>query len=250
MKKVTIAFLISAILSLFVVLSISAQTEQLTLKMSRDWGYGGLNGDIQGLFSMRVSGPGDLARVEFFIDDLKIGEIVQAPFNLQFSTDNYPLGFHRLYAIGYTISGTEYRSKIITTNFVPKQSTAKVIIPVFGVILLAVLLSAVVPFLASRGKRLDLPLGAERNYGIAGGAVCPKCKRPYRLPFLSMNMGFKKLSPCPFCGKWSLVRVRSIAELRQAEKAELEWGGTEATIPARDDETLRKELDDSKYQGL
>ena len=90
---------------------------QLTLGMSRDWGYGGLNGDIEGLFSMHVTGPADLTRVDFYIDNTKIGEVTQAPFNLQFNTDNYPLGNHQIYAIGYSASGQEYRSNVIIGKF-------------------------------------------------------------------------------------------------------------------------------------
>jgi hypothetical protein len=58
------------------------------------------------------------------------------------------------------------------------------------------------------------------------------------------------LAACPFCGKWNLVRVESIIKLREAEKAELEWGKPEHSSEISAEEELGKELDDSKYQGL
>lgn len=249
MKKIRVACLAAVLVSLFTVFAAYAQTGQLTLRMSRDWGYGGFNGDIEGLFSMHVAGPADLKRVEFYIDDTKIGQVSQVPFNLQFNTDNYPLGNHQLYAIGYSASGQEYRSNIITGNFVPKQSTLKFILPILGIVVVAILLSALMPFLANRGKHANIPPGTERNYGAGGGGICPNCHRPFALALFSAHLGFSKLAVCPFCGKWSLVRVESIDKLREAEKAELESTKPEKTTGVSEEETLRKEIDDSKYQG-
>ncbi len=250
MKKICFALLSAIFFSLFTSLLVLAQTEQLTLRMSRDWGYGGLNGDIEGLFSMKVTGPADLARVKYYIDDTKIGEVSQIPFNFQFTTDNYPLGLHKLYAVGVSKGGIEYRSNVITANFVPKQSSTKILLPVLGVILAAILLSTLGPLLLRRGKRLSLPLGAERNYGTGGGGICPNCHRPFAIPLLSAHLGFSKLAVCPFCGKWSMVRVESISKLRDAEKAELEWAKPEQFSKNPEEEELSRKIDDSKYQGL
>jgi hypothetical protein len=249
MKKLQITFLAAFLLNLFVFITAFAQTESLTLKISRDWGYGGLNGDIQGLFSMRLTGPVDLARVEYFIDDTKIGEVTQPPFTLQFNTDNYALGDHQLHVIGYSNTGQIYHSNIITANFVPKQSSAKVLLPVMGLILVAILLSALVPFFSGRAKHASIPMGAERHYGVGGGGICPNCHRPFALPMFSVHLGFSKLAICPFCRKLSLVRVESINKLREAEKAELESAKTEEPSK-RHEEEVRKDLDDSRYQDL
>jgi hypothetical protein len=62
-----------------------------------------------------------------------------------------------------------------------------------------------------------------------------------------MNLGLSKLARCPYCGKWSIVRIQSMAKLREAEQAELEWGKAEV-LEETEEEKLRKELDDSKYQ--
>ncbi len=249
MKIMQIALLLAVIASLLITSSVLAQTGQLTIRMTRDWGYGGFNGDIEGLFSMHVTGPVDLVRVEFYIDNTKIGEVTRPPFNLQFNTDGYQHGNHQLSAIGYSTSGQEYRSNVISANFVPKQSSLKIILPVLGVVVVAILLSTLVPLLAGRSKSLSTPLGAERSYGVGGGGICPKCHRPFALPLFSAHLGFSKLVPCPFCRKWSLVRVMSLSKLREAEKAELDWGKAEVEEET-EEEKFNKELDDSKYQSL
>jgi hypothetical protein len=251
--KFRIALLFALTLSLLAANAALAQTEELTLSFSRDFGYSSGTGDIQGTFSMKVSGPTDLARVEFYIDDTKIVEDSESPFRLQFTTDNYPLGLHEMYAIGYTADGREYRSKVVKANFVSAdegwQAAGKIAIPLITVVFGAILLSVVVPMLIGRGKREELPLGAERKYDLRGGGICPKCKRPFALHLWSLNLGFSKLDRCPYCGKWGVVRALSLAKLRQAEQAELEQA--EGQVPGiSEEEKLKKELDDSKYQGM
>ena len=251
--KFRIALLFALTLSLLAANAALAQTEELTLSFSRDFGYSSGTGDIQGTFSMKVGGPADLARVEFYIDDTKIGKDIESPFRLQFTTDNYPLGLHEMFAIGYTADGREYRSKVVTANFVSAdegwQAAGKIAIPLISVVFGAILLSVVVPMLIGRGKREELPLGAERKYGLRGGGICPKCKRPFALHLWGLNLGFSKLDRCPYCGKWSAVRALSLAKLRQAERAELEQA--EGQVPEiSEEDKLKKELDDSKYQGM
>jgi hypothetical protein len=93
--------------------------EELRLRLNRDFGYSAIgSGQIQGTFSMIVSGPEDLSRVVFYLDDQVLDEVVEAPFRLRFVTDNYALGDHSLSAIGYTADGRELRSNIIRTEFV------------------------------------------------------------------------------------------------------------------------------------
>jgi hypothetical protein len=248
MKKTSTIILGIILLSFILVSTAFAQAESLTLKLSRDWGYGGLNGDIEGLFSMRVTGPTNLAKVEYYIDTIKIGEVSHQPFNFQFTTDKFENGIHRLSAVGFSANGQVYRSKVISANFVPKQSPAKIILPVVGVILLAILLSALVPFLAGRGRSLSmLPFGTERTYGAGGGGICPNCHRPFALPFFSAHFGLSKMAVCPFCGKLGLVRQLSIERLRDAEKAELAQLKSELKVENAKDEEMSKEIDESKY---
>jgi hypothetical protein len=247
MKIKVVTFLFLAIGSLLVTTLVLAQTAELTLRLSRDFGYGGFNNDIQGLFSMKISGPADLSRVVFYVDNMVIGEVTQAPFILQFNTDNYPLGVHRLYAIGYSTIGQQYKSNILTNNFVPTSEGTKIIIPILVIVLGAILLSLVVTMLLGRGRVKFLTLGEERKYNFGGG-ICPKCNRPFALPLYSMNLGFSKFTRCPYCGKWSVVRRESLAKLREAEKAELGWGKADFKEET-EEEKLRRNLEESKYLG-
>ena len=100
MKKIIYVILITILVSLAFVSAVSAQSDELTLSLSRDFGYGGFNGDIQGTFSVKASGPANLERVQFFLDDTLLGEDTDVPFAIQFVTDNYPLGAHVLHAVG------------------------------------------------------------------------------------------------------------------------------------------------------
>jgi len=199
---------------------------------------------------MKVTGPADLAQVVFYIDNTAIGEITQKPFNLQFNTDNYPHGQHNIYAVGHSSSGQKYSSNTISSNFVAasegNKAALQIVIPVLVIVFGAILLSFIIPLVTGRGKIQGLPLGAERNYGFSGG-ICPKCRRPFALQVISMNLGLSKLARCPYCGKWSAVRIQPIEKLREAEQAELEWAKPEVQEET-EEEKLRKELDDSKFQ--
>jgi hypothetical protein len=113
---------------------------------------------------------------------------------------------------------------------------------VFGLIVLSFVISFV-----TAGKLKDLPPGAPRQYGAAGGAICPRCRRPFSRHFLSLNVLVGKLERCPFCGKWSILAAQPLSILRAAEAAELEEAVGEAVPPESEEERLRKELDQSRY---
>lgn len=251
MKKVWLVSLCSLLTSLILIPAVYAQSASLTLSLTRDFGYGGFNGDIQGLFSMHVSGPANLTRVDFFLDSTRIGEATQGPYDLQFSTDAYPLGIHSLYAIGYTTDGQVLRSETISANFVPASEGTRaalwIVIPLLVIILGAVLLAALLPALLGR-KQVLLEPGTPRRYPL-GGAICPKCQRPFGLHLYGMNLAVGKLDRCPYCGKWSFVRRAPLDDLRSAEQAELERSKAQVT-QAPEEEKLKKELDDSKYQSM
>ena len=253
MKKKIFSSLLAITLALFVAGAVLAQSQELELSLSRDWGYGGFGGDIQGLFSMKVNGPEALSRVDFYIDQTKIGEDGEAPFRLQFKTDDYPLGQHILSARGFLADGTEYTSNVISATFVSASegtdAALRIALPVGIVIVIAVLLSFVVPMLTTRGKRENLPLGVERNYGLRGGTICPKCHRPFAMHLWAINLGLARFDRCPYCGKWSVVRSQPLTALRQAEKSELDWVKGDEHLRDRE-EGLKKEVDESRYQDL
>ncbi|MFH2102741.1 MAG: Ig-like domain-containing protein [Chloroflexota bacterium] len=253
MKKIALTISLVLFVTLLAATAVLAQEEELSLSFSRDFGYSSGGGDIQGLFSMKVSGPDDLVRVVFYIDDTILGEDDEIPFKLQFNTDNYDLGVHTLYAVGTTAGGDELRSREVTVRFVSAdegwQAASRIIGPLLVVVLVATLLSTLLPALGGKRKRGKVAAGEPRAYGPIGGTICPKCNHPYGLQFLAPNMLVGKLQRCPNCGKWAIARRASAEALRAAELAEL-GQGTAGVQEMTAEEKLQRELDDSKYQGL
>jgi len=198
MKKLFLGFLVAILISLTAVFVAQAQDEELTITFSRDFGYSSGGGDIQGLFSIKVNGPDTLTKVVFYIDDEAMGEDPEAPFRLQFNTDSYALGQHAIYAAGTTSDGRELKTKVVHANFVSAsegtQSAMRILIPILGIVALAVVLAAVIPVVTGR-KTIPLDPGTPRNYPL-GGAICPKCQRPFAVHIYGLNLGLGKLDRC------------------------------------------------------
>lgn len=258
-KKLTNLVIIALILTCFFTGQVFAQTEGngLQLRISKILGYNSFgNTELQGSMRLSAEGPENLQQVTFFMDGEVMAEVNQPPFEFSFSTDNYGLGEHSITAVGITADGQELGSNEIHTRFVTAQEgfqvALKIVIPLIVVVLLAGLLSSAGPLLFSRGKLESLPYGAERKYGFSGGAICPRCKRPFSLRALAINLGpGLKLDRCPYCGKWGVMRRRSLDTLRAAEAAELEMARQDGSLPVEsEEEKLRKELEKSRYQDL
>jgi hypothetical protein len=249
--------LLLAALSIWISGAIPVQAqdgEEITISLKRDFGFA-LGGQIQGTFTIRASGPPDLSRVIFMIDSQPLGEITGPPFQNRFNTGSYELGNHTLNAVGYTQDGRELHSQLLLVQFVSPdrgwQTALRIVLPLLVVILGAVLLSAVFPFLLGRPKPKELPLGAPRNYGLAGGTICPKCRRPFGMHLYGINLILGKWDRCPYCGRWSLVRRTSPQQLAAAEAAELEMAAESGqSTPLSEEERLRKSLEDSRFQDL
>jgi hypothetical protein len=251
MKKNLVATLVTIFVSLTVMSVVSAQSEELKLSLSRDFGSAGFNGDIQGTFTLKASGPANLERVQFFLDDTLLGEDTEAPFAIQFVTDNYPTGAHVFSATGYPTDGKQITSTTISAVFVSKEEGAagalKVIVPILVVVFGYMVISALSTMVNVR-KGKKLPAGAPRSYSFGGG-ICPKCKRPFGFPILGLKMIVGRLMPCPHCGKWSIMKRASISDLHSAELAELDKEENQF-FKNSEEEKRRKELDDSRYQNL
>ncbi len=234
-------------------LSPQQQDEQLKISLKRNWGFSSGTGKIQGTFTIRTSGPDDLAQVVFYLDDQVLGEVNEPPFELRFVTDDYPLGPHQLVATGITSEDQELSSNVIQVEFVSAdqgwQAAGDFIVPLVVVILGAVGLTILVLFIFTRGKKESLPPGAPRNYGYYGGAICPKCSRPFSRHIYGLNLATHKFDRCPYCGKWSLVRRASKEELETAEAAEITAArnGVFSTDRSEEDE-LRQEIEDSRFE--
>ena len=159
----------------------------------------GFNGDIQGTFSVKASGPANLERVQFFLDETLLGEDTEAPFAIQFVTDNYPTGAHVFSAVGYTADGKQLKSQTISALFVSKEEGNDCSaqddranpgggIWRHGNFCLTTMINV------RKGKKL--PAGATRSYTFGGG-ICPKCKRPFGFQLLSINMIVWKIDALP-----------------------------------------------------
>jgi len=250
MKK-KVAILIAILVNLVIISTASAQGDELTLGLSKDFGSDGFNGDIQGTFTVKASGPANLERVQFFLDDTLLGEDTESPFTVQFITDNYTTGAHMFSAIGFTTDGKQIGSKTISAVFVSKEEASaaslKMIVPILAVVFGAMVISAITSMVNVR-KGKKLPAGAARSYSFGGG-ICPKCKRPFGFQLLGIHMFGRKFTPCPHCGKWSVVKRATMSELHAAELAELDTEKVQIHN-ASDEEKIRKELDDSRYQNL
>ncbi|MBM4430067.1 MAG: hypothetical protein FJ026_06930 [Chloroflexi bacterium] len=232
---------------------VQAQEPQLTLRLRRDFGYGGFAGEIQGVFRLLVSGPQDLQRVSFFLDGQLMGEVSQAPFELLFTTDQFAPGSHTLVAVGYTAGGLELRSNEVHSYFLTSEeagrATGRLIIGLLGGVGGLMALAFLITSLLSRGKQPSVEPGQPRQYGLAGGAICPRCRRPFSRNWWSPNLVLGKLERCPFCGKYSLVQRASTEALAAAEAAELQTAGTPQEAPAlTEEERLRRALEDSRFR--
>jgi DNA-directed RNA polymerase subunit RPC12/RpoP len=245
-KRRVTAVVLTTILLLTAILPTLAQEEStLTLNLRRDFGLG-MGGNIQGRFSLRATGPDSLVRVEFFIDDDKVGEVTTPPFNYQFHTNNFTPGVHTLRATGYTSDGAELPSNTITRNFLSDEegskATMSIIIPTIVVVVASMALSA---FIASRGRKTKP--GEVAIHGPFGGAICPKCKRPFARHIWGLNLIVGKYDRCPHCGKWSLVSATHPDVLEAAHQA-MQQADASTTAPPDDETTFRRRLDDSQYE--
>ena len=248
----------AAMLALLILLGfgiVYAQGDDITLKLSRDFGFASGTGKIQGLFSMKVTSSTQLSEVEFYIDSKSIGKDTIEPFKLQFNTDDFAPGVHSLFAIGQTLEGKELITREEMTEFISaqesKKATLTIIVPILGLALIAVIISAVIPALLTKKKGIIAP-GEIRNYGAAGGTICSRCSRPFSRHMLAPNLLLGKLERCPHCGKWGIFRAYPIYLLRKAEESELIADDAQAAskIPVDEEEKLRNGLDDTKYQGM
>jgi hypothetical protein len=243
--------LILIVLVTSVVTPALAQTGELQLFVRRNFGYGG--DQIQGSFRMEATGPANLASVTFKVDDQGAGTATAAPFRVDFNTDTYGLGWHTLTAEGQTASRTILASAPRRFEFVSAavgwEAAGRIVVPVLAVLALVGIVAAASTVLdVRRGRLSPTPLGAARRYGPLGGAICPKCGRPFSRHWWAPNMVAGKLDRCPHCGRWSVVRALPLDQLRAAEAAELE--AAQPAAPASEpsaEEKLRRQLDESRF---
>ncbi len=217
----------------------------LTLRLNRNFGYGGI-GKIQGRFTLEASGPENLSRVEFFIDEKLMGIVEQPPFEYRFHTDDYSPGMHVFSVIGHTSNGLVLQSNQISKVLLSPEDTwaetQQIVVPLLAVVGVLTLVGLGAPLLFKRKKIFQIG-----KYGPAGGAVCPGCGLPYPRHVLSPNMLVGKLEHCPHCRKWSIVPRSSAANLEEAEsRYQLEEPQIPLTSPP--EEELKRMLEESRFE--
>jgi hypothetical protein len=244
--------LLVLLLAAFCVPGALAQEGELQLFVRRNFGYGG-GSQIQGSFRMEAEGPAGLVSVTFKLDDQVVGTDTEAPWRVDFVTDNYPLGWHTLTAEGETGDGRTLRSNERRFEFVSAaagwEAAGRLLTPLAAVLgLVALLVVGMAMLSALRSKRNPVPPGAPRQYGVFGGAICPRCGRPFSRHWWGLNLVGAKLDRCDHCGKLSLVRAVPLEQLREAEAAERGRATSEAAPPPEsEEELLRRQLDESRY---
>jgi hypothetical protein len=249
-KRLTTLFLTISLLALVLVMPVGAQQEtpDLEIKLNRDFGYGGFGNEIQGTFTVRAEGPENLQEVFFYLGETLLGQDAEAPFALQFNTDNYSPGLQKIYAVGVLNNGEEIRSREISANILSSEDsmnkTLSFVGPILGVTAIALLLGAIIPALMGR-KGSTGPIG---EYKIAGGTVCPRCTFPFSRNTFSPNLVFGKLERCPHCGKWSIRPRASQSELAAAEERLRAARDETPEIETDPQDSLRRALDDSRYE--
>ncbi len=224
-----------------------ANRKAYRVSLRRDFGYGS-GMDIQGRMTLSLKGDESLvSRVTFLLDGEELVSKEDAPFSFSFTTDDYPSGVHQLSARVETTDGKTFTTDALTYNFLSKdaanKSTVGIIIPLLGLVAGIALLSWLIQYLGSRKKPNS---GVQAYLGFYGGAVCAKCGRPFARSLLGMNMVAGRLERCPHCGKWSLTRRASLAELEAAEAAERASVVVDEA-PAEPRSEMEDMLDDSKY---
>lgn len=241
----------------------NTQENELRLSLRRLFGFS-MGGQVQGTFNLSVQGPSDLVSVTFKLNSEAgttgptiLGQATQAPFSLTFSTDQFPHGRYELSAVGQTAGGQTIQSNVLRVEFVSAeagwQAAGKIIVPILVLVGIVMLASFIGPLLGGNGKKrrstlpTGRPLGEPRDYGVMGGAVCPKCGRPFGLHWWAPNLVMHKLDRCPNCGKWSVVGRASREELAAAEAAEAEMDSAPEVPELSPEEKLRRQIEESKY---
>ncbi len=255
MKKV---FYLLLLLLLFVLPTgaLLAAEEGFQISMSRDFGYGGFGNQIQGLFSLKVNGDEVFEKVVFMMDEIVLGEDDEAPYKIQFSTDDYEPGEHEYWARGIQADGSEVNSNRITALVLSKEETRNSMQKIFGVVIGGIALTAFLSvFLTNRiSKRANKSQTFEANgipsgFTARGGSICPKCGEPFSFHWWKMNLLTHKLDRCPNCGKWVLAKSMSYSMLESVVLAAKKEGKGEEKVVSEKQETdeLRRKLDDSKF---
>lgn len=251
MKKRIFILLVLAMVFALSFGAVMAQEAPFTLRISRDWGYG--NGaDINGRMSLSVKGDQDkIQQVTFFIDDEVMASVAAAPFKFQFDTNNFEPGLHRLTAEVKTTTGETHTTNGLVSNFIEKgeanQSMLKILLLVGGIVVASMGIQFFMQKNANKNPKYDE--NGRVQYGVWGGAVCPRCGQPFNRSFFGFNLVGARLERCPHCGKLVAARRATPDQLEAAERRSRPETA-EQTAGTSETEKTQDSYDDSKYTDL
>lgn len=242
-----------ALTLLFAFASPALAQDGYSINVNKEFGFS--NGSqIRGDFSISLIGDeSNIASVTFLIDGQELVVVSQAPFKTTFKTQSYPSGGHQLNAVITFMDGTtqtvEARRFMFLSAEEERGAMSEILVPLLVVVVGLMVFGIGAQFLAGRGKPPGGPEpGTARSYGMAGGSICPRCKRPTPRHVFGLNMVVGKLDRCENCGKWSIMRAYPIDVLRAAEAAEIKAEQTKGLATEKsEEEKLREMLDDSRY---
>jgi ribosomal protein L32 len=254
MKKCPFLLLIACLAFMLCARLAGAQTSDLQLLLSKDMGFA-FGSQIQGSFSLSVAGPADMTSATYSIDGREMATVKQSPFRYAFTTDSYAIGQHQFMATATTAGGQMLKSNVIDVEIVSPsaglQASTRIIVPIVAIVFVIIAAMFAVQFLprGSNKRRIEIAgAGAGtvvQDYGIAGGAICPKCGRPFARSIFGLNLLSGKLDRCPHCGKWSITHRASSEALLAAEQSEAQ-AATSAVPEQTADELLRQQIEDSR----
>jgi len=251
MKKRIILLFVLAIVFALSFSAVMAQESPYSLRMVRDWGYG--NGtDINGRMSLSVKGDeAQIQQVTFFIDGEVMASVAAAPFKFQFDTNSYVPGLHRLTAEVKTTTGETYTTNGLVSNFVEKgaanQSMLKILLLVGGIAVVSIGIQFFMQKNANKNTKYDE--NGHVQYGIWGGAVCPRCGQPFSRSLFGINLEGVRLERCPHCGKLVAARRATPNMLQAAERRSRPEIVEQAPVKS-ESEKKQESYNDSKYTDL
>ena len=251
MKKRIILLLLLAFALALSYTAVLAQESPFSLRIMRDWGYG--NGtDINGRMSLSIKGEQALIQqVTFLMDGEVMATVTAEPFKVQFDTNTYEPGVHRMTAEVKTTSGETYSTNALVSNFLEKgetnQNMFKMLVLVGGIAVLSIGIQFFMQKNTNQNPKYDE--NGRVQYGVFGGAVCPRCAQPFSRSFLGINLVGVRLERCPHCGKLVAARRASPDQLEIAERRSRP-AATEQPNAKSESEKKQESYDDSKYTDL
>ena len=130
---------------------------------------------------------------------------------------------------------------------VASDSMLKILMLVGGIAVVSIGIQLFVQKNTNKNTKFDE--SGRVQYGVWGGAVCPKCGQPFNRSFFGINLVGVRLERCPHCGKFVPTRRATPEQLDAAERRFR--AVPDEQPPAKSDQEKKQEsYDDSKYTEL